>query len=688
VRGSPRLWLALAVAAPAVLGIGRLLPAEGFGLALRLAGAAACVLLLPGAFLVGALKPPGSLGVALAGAFAWSLVAVFVALAFTFAVSGSLGLTIGFVFGLALAALIAALKSAPLPLERADLLAVLVLAAGGTALAAVVWWASATIGGSLGPSVSDALFHLGRVRKLDDAGALTSIHVADDLAGGAVNPGYAFPLWHGALALVARLAGVDPTLVLLYLPAILTPPALVVAYGAGAALFRSWAGGVATVLGELALAVFGRDGVGWLQFLAQPGGAARLLLVPGLLALVFAFVEEGRWALLASAAAASFVLAVVHPTYALFAALPLAGFLLARALFPVPVETRRLVAGLGAVAVPAGLFFVWLAQFVGDAAAQRHPVRFTQQVETVGSGLRLRPEQIAWGGGVKVAALVAVPLAVLAVRRRWSAYVLGGTLAIALAALVPPVFEHLADTVSLSQAVRLASFLPLPFALAGAAVLAGRLRLLGAALGLAAGLAAELAYDRQATGASWAVWLSFLGAACGLLVALVRRRRLHADVPFPTRWAALAAAAFTIPVAFAGLSRLERWDKPDPYALTRGLTAALRGDVPPLAVVLAPGSTSYRIAAYAPVRVVTEPPGHVAFNRSADYAERQRAARLFFLEPSATPTERERVLVRYAVQWVVVDKTRGRPRLPSRLQLEYADARYELYRVERRQEAA
>src|ERR671937_9014 len=73
-RGSPRLWLALAVAAPAVLGFGRLLPAEGFGLALRLAGAAACVLLLPGAFLVRALAAPAPLGVALAGALAWSLV--------------------------------------------------------------------------------------------------------------------------------------------------------------------------------------------------------------------------------------------------------------------------------------------------------------------------------------------------------------------------------------------------------------------------------------------------------------------------------------------------------------------------------------------------------------------------------------------------------------------------------------
>jgi hypothetical protein len=686
VQGSPRLWLALTALAPLTLAVGRLLPAEGAGLALRLAGAAACVLILPGAFVVRLLGRPASPGIALAAAVAWSLVGLFLALAFTFAVNGRLGLTLGLFFGLAFVAFVLSLRTAAPALERADLRAALAVLALGAALAGVLWWVTGTIGGSLGPTVSDALFHLARVRKLDDGGALTSIRMPSDLVGGAVNPGYAFPLWHAALALIARLAGVDPTLVVLYLPAILTPLALAVVYGAGAALFRSRAGGVATTLGALALVVFARDGVGWLQFLAQPGGVARLMLVPGLLALVFAFVADAHPALLASVAAEAFVLAVVHPTYAVFAALPLAGFLLARALLGDRLETRRLVLGFGAVIGPAGLFFAWLAQFVGDAAAQRHPVRFSQQVEAVGSGLQLRPEQIAWGGGVKVAALLAVPLAALAVERRWSAYVLGGTLAIAIVALVPPLFERFADAVSLSQAVRITSFLPLPFALGGAALLAGRWRAVGAVAGLFAGIAADLAYDHPATGAAWAVWLSFLGAACGL--ALAATFRLRFEVGTPNRWAAAAMAAFTLPVAVSGLGRLERWDQPDPFALTPGLTDALRADLPPLAVVLAPGSTSYRIAGYAPVRVVTEPPGHVAFNTSEDYALRQRAARLFFLDQAATPAARERILARYGVEWVVVDKMRGRPQLPSGLDLEYADARYELYRVGRRQEPA
>jgi uncharacterized protein DUF6541 len=682
VRGSPRLWLALAALGPAVLAVGRLLPAEGPGLALRLAGAALCVLLLPGAFLMRALGRADSLGVALAGALAWSLVALFLALAVTFLFAGTLGVTLALVAALALAAVLLGFRGIAPALERRDLLAGLGLLTLGVALAGALWWATGTIGGSLGPTVSDALFHLARVRKLDDAGALTSIRVADEFSGGAVNPGYAFPLWHGALALIARLAGVDATLVVLYLPAILTPLALLLAYGAGATLFRSWAGGVAAAFGELALVVFPRDGVGWLQFLAQPGGAARLLLIPGLLALAFAFVAEGGRALLATLAAAAFVLAVVHPTYAAFIALPLGGFLLARVLLSDRRETLRLLAGFGAVVVPAGLFFAWLAQFIGDAGAQRHPVRFTQQVEAVGSGLQLRPEQMAWGGGVKVAALVAVPLALLAGGRRWSAYVLGGTVAIALAALVPPVFERFADAVSLSQAVRLASFLPLPFALAGAAAFAGRGRVLGVAAALAGGIAAELAYRKPATGAAWAVWVAALGAACGLLTCIALRRPLRFDGGLPNGWAALAAVAFTLPVAISGFGNLQRWDEPDPYGLTPGLTRALRKDVRPLAVVFAPSVTSYRIAGYAPVRIVNAPPGHVAFNTGADYLRRRLAAHFFFLDPAASAVERGRILLRYRVEWVVVDKSRGQPPLPGGLALTYADSRYALYRVE------
>jgi uncharacterized protein DUF6541 len=685
VQGWPRLWLALCGAPPLLLLVGRLLPPEGPGLALRLAGAAACVLILPGGLVVRALGAPRSVGVALSGALAWSLALLFAVFALVFAVSGTLGLAVGLLGGTMLAAFGLSLRTAAPALDRGETRAVFALFVVGAALAGALWWATGTIGGSLGPSVSDALFHLARVRKLDEGGSLGSIAVVNEISGSDVHPGYAFPLWHGGLALVARLAGVDPTLVVLYLPAILAPLAVLLAYAAGTALFRSWAGGIAAAACQLALFAFAREGTGWLQFLAQPGGAARLLLIPGLLALVFAYVAEGGLPVLGAAAASGFALAVVHPTYVVFAALLVCGFLLARAILSDGADTRLLLAGLGAVVVPAGLFFAWLVQFLGDPG-HRPPVRFTQQVEQIGPGLQLRPEQMAWGGGVKVAAFVAVPLALLASGRRWAAYVLGGTAALAVTALVPPVFERFADAVSLSQAVRLASFLPLPFALAGAAVLAGRARALGAASALAAGIGFELAYRHPMTGAAWAVWVAAL-AATGGLALFVALRPFSLDESGPGTWTALAAAAFTLPVAVTGFAGYERWDNPDPYGLTPGLTRALDDDIRPLATVLAPSVTSYRIAGYAPVRIVVAPAGHVAFNAEDDYRERLRAARLFFLEPSTTPAQRAAILRRYHVGWVVVDKTRGRPSLPPGLKLEYGDERYSLYRVAREEQA-
>jgi hypothetical protein len=376
VQGWPRLWLALCGAPPLLLLVGRLLPPEGPGLALRLAGAAACVLVLPGALVVRALGAPRSVGVALAGAVSWSLALLFAVFAIVFAVSGTLGLAVGLLGGTMVAAFALSLRTAAPALDRGEIGALLALFVAGAALAGGLWWATGTIGGSLGPSVSDALFHLARVRKLDEGGSLGSIAVVNELSGEHVHPGYAFPLWHGALALVARLAGVDPTLVVLFLPAILVPLGVLLAYAAGAALFRSWPGGVAAALGQLALVAFARDGTGWLQFLAQPGGAARLLLIPALLALVFAYVADGGLPLLGAAAASGFSLAVVHPSYVIFVALPVCGFLLARAILSDGADTGPLVAGIGAVVVPAGLFFSWLVQFLGDTG-NRPPVRFT-----------------------------------------------------------------------------------------------------------------------------------------------------------------------------------------------------------------------------------------------------------------------------------------------------------------------
>src|SRR5919201_2285176 len=98
----------------------------------------------------------------------------------------------------------------------------------------------------------DAFFHLGRIRKLDALGSL-SLENVGEFRGGGLHPGYAFPLWHAFLALVGRLAGVDPVAVVRHEPTVLVPLSLVLWFEAGAALFRTAWAGVAAALAQAAL---------------------------------------------------------------------------------------------------------------------------------------------------------------------------------------------------------------------------------------------------------------------------------------------------------------------------------------------------------------------------------------------------------------------------------------------------
>src|SRR5215208_621711 len=346
-----RFAVALA-AAPLVLVFAHLLPQTGLGLAVRLAAAAACVLFLPGALILRAIGWPASPGIAAAGVLVWSLTVVFAALALTFAAGSSLRLALGAIaVAIAVSIVPAFVAEAPSP-EHADRRAAVAVLAGGVLLAAAVWYANR------GPVSGDALFHLARVRKLEELDSL-SVDAVGEFRDGGLHPGYAFPLWHGVLAFVARLGGVDPTLVVQHLAAVLTPPALVVAYGAGAALFRSWGGGVAVALAQAAQLGFARAGTGSFAFLALPASAGRVLLAPALLALVFAASRSGApRTLLASVAAAGLTLAVIHPTYVLFVGIVLSGFAAARLLRARGRGTVRLAIVLAAVAVPAGLFLI------------------------------------------------------------------------------------------------------------------------------------------------------------------------------------------------------------------------------------------------------------------------------------------------------------------------------------------
>jgi hypothetical protein len=690
LRGSRPGFLGVCLAAPVVLALGHALSDEGIGLLLRLAGAVACLLLVPGAILLRALAWPAVPAVAFTASLALSLGIAFGAFVVTFAFGLSLNATIALVGAAAAAAAVPALRA---PVERAarpEVLACAGAALGGLLFGAIVWWASDRLG------TGDVLFHLARARKLEEADALTSVDVANEFRDGGLHPGYAFPLWHGLVAAIARLAGVDVAVVVLHVPTVLTPIAFVVAYAAGTAAFGSWAGGVGVLGAQVAQLGFSRAGTGSFDSLAGPSPITRLVLVPALLALVFAFLRGHGRRLLVPLACASLAVAVVHPTYLIFAAIALAGFAALRVAIGRDrrADAKRLGVGFAAVLVPAGLFFAWLLPVVTSTASYRPSAReearalrhYGAQLEVVGDAYRAAPDLITRAGPVVVAGLAAIPLVALAARRAWAAFAVGGTLVVLALLLVPELFVRLSDLVSISQSRRLAQFLPIPFAVAGAAVVLGRLKLAGVAAALAAGLALELAYSSESThevvrgGPSWPLWVAVVGGAAGLVAAFLLRRRLPGFEVTP--WAAAAALAFVAPVAVAGLVDLEPASPDDRHALTPGLVAELRA-LDDDDSVFAPVETSYRIAAFAPVFVVATPPEHAADTEENRPYRRQRDVIQFFAPRSGLTSEgRRRLLETYGADWLVVDKRRPYPRtLAEELERAYEDGRYALFRV-------
>jgi hypothetical protein len=563
------------------------------------------------------------------------------------------------------------------PSERKTLAGV---AVAGSLFAGAVWWTANTIWG-------DGLFHLARVRKLESFD-LTSLSVVNEFRDGGLHPGYAFPLWHSACALISRLADVDPATALLHLPAILTPLAVVLAYAAGAALFRSPGGGVATAVAQVGLIGFSRSGTGSFDFMAQPATVSRALIAPAVLALVFSFVGGGRRRQVLSIVAASLALALVHPTYAFFVAVPLLGFLVARAILATSRwhELIRVGATLPAVLLPAGLFALWLKPIVDETVSHRPDseeraraiFHYGRQIDVVDGMLRLAPEQISRGGAIAVAGLLAIPIAGLAAPKRWAAYVLGGSLAVLVLLVLPWAFDNLTDVVSVSQGRRLAAFIPVPFAIAGAASVLGHFRLAGCLAAFGCGALLQLVYPGEHSyflvqgGPAWPVWVALGGAAIALVAGAIVRRSVPLGPPI---WTAAVALALVAPVGLAGFAYLEQ-DEPDRFRLTPGLVNALRTQVPPRDIVFSDLETSYRIEGYAPVYVSAAPPAHVADTKD-NYPQKRRDAVIRFLNRGSLSIPR-----RFHADWIVIADRRFDLKLD--LPKAYQDSRFTLYRLRSR----
>ncbi len=649
---------------------------------LRLALATA-VVLAPGAVVARAF------GVRNASAtLAWALVAIFASLGLTFLVEASLTFTLVLLLAIGVVAVPFALRATRGELAPGTWW---VLGAGAV-LGLLLWHVAGEIGG-------DGLFHLARVRKLEAFDSL-SPGAVNEFADGGLHPGYAFPLWHGFLALVARVAFVDPSEVVLHQASVLAPLALLVAYEAGWALFRRVGPAVAVVCAQVSLTALAPNGGGAYTALGLPATASRQLLVPAALALAIAAAARPSRGLLASTAAAGLVLAVVHPTYAIFLWIPFVGFLLVRSLV-VRREARPIAAALAALVIPSAAFLVALLPVVRATASvrpdgdelERAFRRYEGQLDVFSeTSYRLAPDVFGRSGSVAVAALLCIPLAGLALRRRWAAYVLGGSLAVFALMLVPLLFVPFSEVVSLSQARRAAGFLPFAFAFAGGlAVLAGLVRFLVLPLALGAGIALQVLYPGdfgyrlQQGGPALATWFAVVGGTLALIGGLVleqhkrsrsgsvEREEGESVVPTQSLLVALAAALFVLPVALHAAGNWSPSDSRLPSPLTPGLVEALRDNVPEADVVYSDLETSYRIAAYAPVYIAAAPPSHVADTKENAPYDRRLANIEFFAEGDlAIPRDA-------GAGWLVVDRNRFELDLP--LDEVYSDERFSLYRL-------
>jgi hypothetical protein len=264
----------------------------------------------------------------------------------------------------------------------------------------------------------------------------------------------------------------------------------------------------------------------------------------------------------------------------------------------------------------------------------------------------------------------------------WAAFVLGGMLATFTIALLPFVFPHFADAISISQARRIIGFSPRAFVLVGGSlVLAGFLRWALLPVALASGIVLQhyfagefgLPYRPGQGAPAGLTWIAFGAAAAALLVAALFGRRIP-QVEGAAAVAAAAVALFVAPITVHGYSH---WSRPASarLGLPQKLVAAVREHVPKGDVVFSDAATAYELGAFAPVYVNAAPSFHVADTPANHPTVRVKDAQRFFHDSGPLSLPR-----RYGAHWLLVDRRRvghkefALPRV-------YSGSRYVLYRL-------
>ena len=606
---------------------------------LRLAFGTA-VVLAPGAAVARALGRRS-----LAHTFAWALAALFVAWAVVFTVHSDIRLAGGLLALVWVGAVVLGhrfRRAAGSHAESGSKLCRVAVWAGGVVLGWLLWSVE-------GPVTGDGPFHEGRVRKLVSLGNL-HLRTLDEFKDGGLHPGYAFPLWHAFLAVIAWVAQLDPSIVVQREPSVLTPIVCVLVWESGTVIFGSAFAGLSVLVSSVALFVFAAGYGGSFDNLTLPATAGRQLLVPVALVLLFGWFERRDRVALAGAAVTFGALGLIHATYAVFLLLPLAGYALMRL-----SEWKTSAVGLAAAIVPTGLAALWLKPIADETVSRttglQELVQFRSQlvIENL-HHFRVAPQVFGRSGSIAVVSLLVLPVTALARRSRWSAFALGGSLVVLIVMEVSWLFVQFSNVVSLSQSHRAPGFAPAPFVFAGAAALLARSWLVLPA-SLAAGIAAQLQwpgdfnYVLMHGGPASATWIALFGGLAALVAAAVFLRRYE-----PRERHALGFAAvvlFTLPVFVHGFVRWRPQTPVDPLALSPRLIHNLRTKVPKGAIVIAPVETSYRVVAEAPVYVVAVPPPHAANTRANDPYGRARAVRHW------VATNDPAVPRRYGATWAI-----------------------------------
>ena len=639
-------------------GLAGLLPNAGVLLVLKLAAATYGTLVLPGAVVLRLLGWPRSPAAALPACAAWSVAVLAPGLVLTLVSDKGLVMAVLWLLLVIGVALLLG-RGKPVEMDIGVSRGLLWFVGGIVAFSALLWIGSWN-------NVGDAVEHIARMRKLtelDPPRSLDELGLLPPDTG--LHPGYAFPLWHAAGAVVVWIGGLEETFMFRYWPVFLAPFAAAAVYRAGRVMFGCRAAGAATAIAYLAVFAFPASGVGDLNKLDYPGNLSIFVLWPLVIERTFTYMREGGREPVWTVAAASFVVTAIHPSYAPFMIMLIGAFLVARTLVARDRgDFRRLAVMLGAVALPFFAFLLWLYPVANSSASTVADGggHFDTLVDRSGDLVSMKPEWVARGGAAAVAALLLVPLASAATRTRAATFIAGTSAAVILTLIVPWLFTPFADVVSVSQGRRFLFYLPWAFALTGGALVLARFGPFAVAVAFVLGGLLHFAwpgdfkYQLADPGPGWVAWT----AGAGALVVLALGATGKLNLRYRERWALPIVIAFVLPVAVAGLYGM-RTGRPDPDAFSSRFLAVVREYVGRDDVLLAPPRVAYRLAARAPVYIVAAPDGHGGDTVANSHAERRRAVDRFFSSTTG-PDEARAIVERWDVQWVLVRKDRPYPR--------------------------